>query len=103
MRSISLLLLWLLFLVPASEAQERVDLQEMTCGEVISLAQEEGNEESIFLFVFWIDGYLSGISGETTVNFDELSELAESLATFCVANEATDILTAARQVGLATP
>ncbi len=84
----------------AQEDDGTIDVKDMSCGNLVELAQEEGNEEGLGLVVFWIDGYLSGVSGDTRVNFDALANFAEGLATFCAANPETDIISAARQVGL---
>lgn len=65
-------------MVPADRliAQETVDMAQLTCADI------ESEEDSTF-YIAWVDGFLRGKTGESTVAVDWFEKLAEHVATAC--------------------
>ena len=57
---------------------DKVDMASYTCADL--LAEEEDDVGTILL---WVDGYLSGKTGDTVINTKFIGELAESVGEKC--------------------
>ncbi|NJK71975.1 MAG: hypothetical protein HC926_00685 [Synechococcaceae cyanobacterium SM2_3_60] len=81
---------------------QAVDMQAVTCNEVLDLVMSESEEDlDIFISImFWIDGYLSGFSGDTTFDPDYIGDLTEVMIESCDAKPGSLVLDTARAVGL---
>lgn len=60
------------------KAEENVDIAKIPCNGFLELAEDE-----MAGFIFWIDGYLSAKSGDTTMNDAYIERLGTHLGTFC--------------------
>lgn len=92
----------LLFAVPASakkQSMQNIEFSSITCGEFVADIQNASEGDLAVVFM-WLDGYLSGVSGDTTLNWDNLSAFTENLVAFCADNSGTTVLNAAKKVGL---
>ncbi|MCR5085250.1 MAG: HdeA family protein [Succinivibrionaceae bacterium] len=63
-----------------ASAEESVDIMQGTCKEVLS------SQENVQFILFWIDGYLSHESGNTSMDKAWIEKLGNHLGTFCSAN-----------------
>ncbi|MCX8043290.1 MAG: HdeA family protein [Desulfobacterota bacterium] len=70
-----------------------VDMSKCTCQDMMNV----NDEQLIKASLIWIDGYVSGKSGDTTVSLGELETLARNLESYCKSNPSTPILDAARR------
>jgi acid stress chaperone HdeB len=83
-------------LAAAFSAQaDSFNVNELTCGELLSLSDEE-----MGLIIFWIDGYLSGVTGDTQFNDEMLSSFAERMGAACAKSPDSRVLDTARIVGI---
>ncbi len=72
-----------------------IDMKASTCKDI-----DELDEESAPFFLIWIDGYLSGVSGDTTFSTKEFKRFVDELGKFCTKNPDTGLLDAAKKVGI---
>ncbi|MBK6744079.1 MAG: hypothetical protein IPG66_14355 [Hydrogenophilales bacterium] len=99
----SLLLCALMLTLPAQAAKhsrtENVDFSRITCGEFIEeiVTADEDATASVLL---WIDGYLSGISGDTLLDWKSLENYTGRLVEHCASHKKAKLLDAARKVGI---
>ena len=78
---------------------QNIEFGAITCQEFIQeLAQSD--EDSAGIVLMWLDGYLSGISGDTTLNWKSLESFSGALTETCGKNPQKKVLDVARQVGL---
>lgn len=76
-----------------------IDFGAYTCSEFIAdLAQ--GDEESAGMVLLWIDGYLSGVSGDAVLNWKNLESFSENIINHCGKNPNRNMLDAAKKVGI---
>lgn len=72
---------------------KNVDMSKVTCNDV----QNEKDIQLVKAVLVWIDGYLSGKTGQTTVDVNQLLKLAEQLEGYCQENPSTTILDALKK------
>lgn len=83
----------------ASAAAQNIDFSAMRCRDFINDVSE-ASEEDVAALLLWLDGYLSGVSGDTVLRFDGLEHFGTSLVEHCSANGKDRLLDAARKVGI---
>lgn len=98
-----LLCLTVLIAIPGharKKSQEQdIDFGSYSCRQFVEdLA--EGSEEDAAVVMMWLDGYLSGVSGDTVLNWKEFENFAERLVEYCAENGSTNLLKAARKKGI---
>lgn len=79
--------------------QQDIDFGTITCQEFLQDVAN-GSEDDIAAVMLWIDGYLSGVSGDTVLHFDGLEQFGSSLIDRCAERGKERLLDAARKVGL---
>ena len=80
--------------VPPVEAQS-LDVNQLLCREL--LAQDE---DTIAIMLLWMDGYLSGVTGDTRFNPGYLETFAERVGEACAKSPNTSVLDVAKIVGI---
>ncbi len=76
-----------------------IDFGAITCGEFMQeIAQ--GSSEDAGMVLMWIDGYLSGVSGDTTLNWKNLEKFSTDLVEYCGNKPNAKVLEAAEEVGI---
>ncbi len=91
-RLIGVLTLALLISMPFSAdakkaIKQQVDMAKYTCGDLMS-----EDEEDMGAVLIWIDGYLSGKTGDMTIDMDFLAELGGAVGEACNANKNAKVL-----------
>ena len=82
--------------VAALPAQaESFDMNAMTCQELL-----KGSDEEKGIILFWLDGYLSGVTGDTVLNTDNLNSFAENIGSACAKSPDAKVLDVAKIVGI---
>lgn len=94
----------LLALIPmASPAQagkmRNIDFGEFTCGQFIAEIAR-ASEDDAGAVMLWIDGYLSGVSGDTELNWRGIEAYGERLVEHCARHPERNLLESARKVGI---
>lgn len=77
------------------EQNFKFDMNELTCKELI-----ESDEDTIAMMLMWIDGYLSGITGDTRFDSNQFTSFAGSLGEYCAKNQNSKVLDASHQLGV---
>lgn len=80
-----------------------VDMKDVTCRELINMAEHDRDtgDASSGVIEFWLDGYLSGISSDTSFDTDRIVKtFAPNIGAYCALNPDVGVLAAARTVGL---
>jgi len=76
-----------------------IDFGQLTCGQFIGEIAS-GSEEDAGAVMLWIDGYLSGVSGDTVLNWKTFEGYSEGLVDYCGEHRNSNLLDAARKVGI---
>jgi acid stress chaperone HdeB len=81
-----------LLLAPlAGPAQaEKVDLGKLTCGQFLEI----DNEQELAYLFFWLDGYVSGKTGNTVLDPNTVEEDLKALVEMCQGKKNTPLLKA---------
>ena len=99
----SCLLLVLIAAAPATakkqEQSDDINFGSVTCKEFI-LEIAEADNESAGLILLWLDGYLSGVSGDTTLKWKPLERFSEALMGACAKKPNSKVLDVAKEVGI---
>jgi acid stress chaperone HdeB len=86
--------------VAAKKAQTQdINFGAITCGEFMQELSTSSAEDAGVVFM-WIDGYLSGVSGDTKLSWKNLEKFSTDLVTYCAKQPATKVLDAAEAVGV---
>ena len=86
--------------VAAKKAQiQNIDFGSITCGAFLK-EMSTGNADDAGVVLMWIDGYLSGVSGDTELNWKNLETFSQELVEYCGKNTDTKVLEAAKAVGI---
>lgn len=76
------------------QVTSKIDMAQYTCKDLLS---EESDDAGMVLI--WIDGYLSGKTGDTTIDMNFLGELATEVGNVCRSKSSqTKILDVVKQV-----
>ncbi|MBF0192878.1 MAG: hypothetical protein HQL99_17330, partial [Magnetococcales bacterium] len=78
---------------------EDINFGVYTCQEFLEEAAQ-GKAEDIGIVLMWIDGYLSGVSGDTVWKQQGFEEFSERLVNYCIKNGDANLLDAARKKGI---
>lgn len=86
--------------VAAKKAQmQNIDFGSITCGAFLKeLSTSTADDAGVVLM--WIDGYLSGVSGDTELNWKSLETFSQALVEHCGNNADEKVLEAAKKVGI---
>jgi acid stress chaperone HdeB len=90
-----LLALALPFSAFARGGEDRVDVRDLTCEDLM-----EQDEETIGIMLMWLDGYLSGVTGDTSFSIDNLNAFGESIGAACAKSPEAKILDTAKIIGI---
>jgi acid stress chaperone HdeB len=71
------------------------DVKELTCEELLAAPEEE-----MGIMLFWLDGYLSGVTGDTTFDDENLAGFAEKMGAACAKSPESKALDTAKIVGI---
>ncbi|MBF0417336.1 MAG: hypothetical protein HQL86_03700 [Magnetococcales bacterium] len=82
-----------------SQDSGNIDFGSYTCGQFLKEAAN-GNEEDIGVVLMWLDGYLSGVSGDTVWRPSDFTRFSERLANHCASHPSVNLLEAAKSKGI---
>ncbi len=86
--------------VAAKKAQiQNIDFGSIACGAFLK-ELSTGNADDAGVVLMWIDGYLSGVSGDTELDWKNLETFSQELVEYCGKNTDTKVLEAAKAVGI---
>lgn len=88
--------------LPAEARKGRIqdiDFGAIRCSEFIYELADASEEDAAALFL-WLDGYLSGVSGDTVLRWNGLESFAENLVERCDRRPNERLLDAAERVGI---
>lgn len=101
-RIISILFVLTLFSLNFSSpvyAMDSIDFGAITCSEFINEMSQVSDEDAGTIMM-WLDGYLSGITGDTVLRFSGLEEIGEALVNGCAESPNSKVLDVVRIVGI---
>ena len=82
-----------------AQASDNIDFGAITCKTFLTDVAA-ASEDDVAGMMLWLDGYLSGVSGDTVLRFDGLGTFGENLVEHCASRGNDRLLDAARKVGL---
>jgi acid stress chaperone HdeB len=75
---------------------DKINMSAYSCKDLLA-----ENVESMGAVILWIDGYLSGKTGDTTLSMEFLSNLGQAVGAQCAANPKAKVLdVVAQMIGL---
>jgi acid stress chaperone HdeB len=83
----------------AGKKSQNIDFSDVTCGQFVA-GLSEMDEQSAGIVLVWLDGYLSGVSGDTVLNWNNLESIGKDLVEYCGKHEDESVLDAAKEVGI---
>lgn len=84
------LALCLSLFAPTAALAGEMDMAKATCNDVT-------NEQELVMIVFWLDGYLTAKTGDTTLSTAWIEELTAAVMTACNANPNTKLMSIVEQ------
>jgi acid stress chaperone HdeB len=88
---------------PAMAAKQKksadVDFGSVTCAAFIKDLSTSSEQDAGAIFL-WLDGYLSGVSGDTVMRPDGMEQFVQALLDHCSKRGKDNLLDAARKVGI---
>jgi acid stress chaperone HdeB len=78
---------------------ENIDFGEISCADFIESLNTSSQEDTGAVLV-WLDGYLSGVTGDTELNWSGFEHFAEALGERCAMHPHSNLLDVARKVGI---
>ncbi len=73
----------------------KYDMQDLTCKELIEM-----DSETMGLMLMWLDGYLSGVTGDTKFDSNQFGDFAGSLGEYCAKNPTDKVVDASHKLGV---
>ena len=93
----------LVAIIPAYAAKKsgpaNIDFGAYTCEQLIQEAANSSAED-MGAVLMWLDGYLSGVSGDSELNWKDLEKFSANLVTYCGNKPNEKVLNAAEAVGI---
>lgn len=80
-------------------AVQNIDVGSITCEQFINDIAS-ADEEAIGYIFMWLDGYLSGLTGDTVIDWNNLAVFSEQMVDYCDRFPRVNILKASKQVGI---
>ena len=78
---------------------QNIDFGAITCNEFMQEIAK-GSSEDAGVVLMWIDGYLSGVSGDKVLSWKSLEKFSTDLVTYCGNKPDAKVLDAAEEVGI---
>ncbi|WP_193771120.1 HdeA/HdeB family chaperone [Candidatus Magnetaquicoccus inordinatus] len=76
-----------------------IDFGRYTCQQFLEEVANSG-EDDVGALLLWLDGYLSGVTGDTVLKWKEFEQFTEKLVNRCSSRGGEKLLDAARKVGV---
>ena len=86
-------------LAKKQQQPQNIDFGAVTSKEFIAEIAA-GDEESAGIILMWIDGYLSGVSGDAVLNWKTLEAFSGSLMEACAKKPGKKVLDVAKDIGI---
>jgi acid stress chaperone HdeB len=77
------------------QASDVINIEEITCEDLFA-----EDEETIGLMLFWLDGYLAGVTGDTRLSLSGIEHFAENVGSACAKSPEAKLLAVAKIVGI---
>ncbi|MCC6136818.1 MAG: HdeA family protein [Candidatus Contendobacter sp.] len=78
---------------------QNINFGAITCSEFMK-ELSQGSAEDAGVVLMWIDGYLSGVSGDTVLKWGDLEKFSTDLVAYCGKKPDEKVLDAAEAVGI---
>ena len=78
---------------------QNINFGAISCGQFME-GMSDGSDDDMAVVLMWIDGYLSGVSGDTVLNWKNLEKFSSDLIDYCESNPNVKVLKAAQEVGI---
>lgn len=85
-------------LMVANVQAETIDVAKLKCSDLNQMSSDD--EDSASTMMIWLDGYLSGVTGDTSLNDEALGNFTEKLIGACSRSPNAAILDTAKSVGI---
>jgi len=76
-----------------------IEFGTLTCQEFLE-GVAASDQATVGMLLMWLDGYLSGVSGDTELNWDGFDSISTSLAETCAKSPKKKVLDVAKAVGI---
>ena len=86
-------------LAKKQQQPQNIDFGAITCKDFVT-ELADADEEAAGIILMWLDGYLSGVSGDTTLNWKTLENFSGALMDACAKKPGKKVLDVAKEVGI---
>lgn len=86
------------FCAAEASAGDELDFGKLSCEDFTTIIQELNSDEGAGILL-WLDGYLSGITGDTVLDPKGMEKNSMRLVKYCLKNGSVKLLDATRRVG----
>jgi len=86
-------------LAKKSQQPQNINFGAITCKEFVEEIAGT-DEDAAGIILMWLDGYLSGVSGDTTLNWKTLESFSGALVEACAKKPGKKVLDVAKEVGI---
>ncbi|WP_449246499.1 HdeA family protein [Desulfarculus baarsii] len=76
-----------------------VDFGALTCQDFI-MGLAKSDEETAGLVLLWLDGYLSGVSGDTVIRWQTIDDFSNNIVDACGNQPDRNLLEVAKEIGI---
>ena len=73
----------------------KFDMKDLTCKELLEMESDD-----MGTMLMWLDGYLSGVTGDTKFDSDQFGSFAGSLGEHCAKNPSDKAVDASHKLGV---
>ncbi|WP_034641193.1 HdeA/HdeB family chaperone [Desulfovibrio inopinatus] len=80
-------------------AMDSINFGAVRCSEFIEELSDISDDDAGIVLV-WLDGYLSGVTGDTVLRFGALEDIGEALVNGCAESPNSKVLDVVRIVGI---
>lgn len=82
----------------AADDRPEIDITRFTC-EAFMQELQNGQAQDMRNLAIWLDGYLTSITGEKSLNWKSLQQFFDDLVEYCRAHSKSDLFEAAHNSG----
>jgi acid stress chaperone HdeB len=73
----------------------KFDMKDLTCKELLEMESDD-----MGTMLMWLDGYLSGVTGDTKFDSEQFGSFAGSLGEHCAKNPSDKVVDASHKLGV---
>ncbi|MFP5259431.1 MAG: HdeA/HdeB family chaperone [Acidobacteriota bacterium] len=86
-------------LAKKQQQPQNINFGAISCKDFV-MEIADSDEDTAGIVLMWLDGYLSGVSGDTTLNWKNLEDFSGALMDACAKKPGRKVLDVAKEIGI---